>query len=234
MSSRTQSLLLLLFGVALLRLGTTDLLLRFVKESARPFVVAAGAVMVLLAVWSLVASARGTPAPAVDEQPDEHGHGSASRSAWLIVLPVIAVLVIGPPALGRYTVNQRDPVAPVAVDEQFAPLPAGDPVRMKLFDFALRAASDARASLAGRTVQLDGFVADRAAGRFTLARLVITCCAADAAPVTVSVRTPQQLPLNTWVRVTGRYAGHQDGNADVPVLRAASVTPIAAPTEPYD
>lgn len=238
MSARTQSLLLLLFGAALLRLGTSDLLLRFVKDSARPWVLISGAAMVLLAVWGLVADARrAAPRAAdepVDEPVDEHGHGVASRASWLIVLPVVAVLVIGPPALGRFTVQQRDPITPIAVEDDFAPLPSTDPVRMRVFDFALRAASKGRASITGRTVELTGFVAATRADGFTLARLVIACCAADAAPVTVRVRTPQKLPENAWVRVTGRYAGQDPADSDLATLTARTVTPIAAPAEPYD
>ena len=102
MSTRTQAFVLLLFAAALLRLGTSDMLLRFVKESARPWVLVAGVLIALLGVWSLVAAARHdrahASAGAPDEPTDAHGHAAASRSAWLVLLPVVAVLVIGPPA----------------------------------------------------------------------------------------------------------------------------------------
>ena len=233
MTSRLQALLLLLFSVALLRLGTSELLLRFVRASARPWVLLAGAAVLVLAVWSLVAAFRSEKHEHADT-PDEHGHGAASRSAWLVVLPVIAVLVIGPPALGEYTANRREPIA-IHVEEPFAPLPKSDPVALRMFDFALRAASNGRATIATRTVVLTGFVARRADGGFALARLVITCCAADASPVIVTVRTSAPVPVsNSWVRVTGRYAGQDPSDPDVALLTASRIVPIAAPAEPYD
>ncbi|SHF62829.1 putative membrane protein [Jatrophihabitans endophyticus] len=245
MSTRTQGFVLLLFATALLRLGTSDVLLRFVKASARPWVLLAGAAVLLLALWSLVVSARPDEHPTdehptdehpTDEHPtDEHGHGAVSRAAWLVVLPVVAVLVIGPPALGQFTANRRAPVTATSADTAFGPLPRADPVRLRMFDFALRAASDGGRTLAGRRVALTGFVARRATDGFVLARLVITCCAADASPVTVRVRTADPIPARgSWVRVTGRYAGQDAAATDVPLLMATAVGSVAAPAEPYD
>ncbi|GAB2475076.1 TIGR03943 family putative permease subunit [Jatrophihabitans fulvus] len=245
MSSRTQAFVLLLFAATLLRLGTSDVLLRFVKDSARPWVLVAGVLIALLGAWSLVASARHDeddheqgagdehgPGPGLDA----HGHSSASRSAWLVLLPVVAVLVIGPPALGEYTVSRRAPVAAQPAGVALAPLPKGDPVSLGVFDYALHAVTDGGASVRGRTVSITGFVARREKGGFLLARLVITCCAADATPVAVRITAPDAggLPVNTWVRVTGRYAPPAADDPDVPGLAAVRVERVPTPSEPYD
>jgi len=88
MTSRTQAFVLLLFGGALLRLATTDALLRYVRPVARPWVLLAGAAIVALALWSLFASrsGSGSGSDAHDaEVVDEHGHtGRPGRrgSCW--------------------------------------------------------------------------------------------------------------------------------------------------------
>ena len=73
----------------------------------------------------------------------------------------------------------------------------------------------------------------RSADGFVLARLVITCCAADAFSVTAQVVTRTPAPGdNAWVRVTGRFAGAaSDGT---PRLRSSAVVSIPAPANPYD
>ena len=96
----------------------------------------------------------------------------------LLVLPVLAVFLIAPPALGADSVARagaRVPAAPAA----FPPLSAGRVLGMSLSDFVTRGAYDSSGSLRSRTVRLTGFVA-RQGGTTYLARLVITCCAADA------------------------------------------------------
>ena len=70
---------------------------------------------------------------------------------------------------------------------------------------------------------------------FEMARLVITCCAADARPVIVSVRTQGPTPSrDAWVTVTGEYGGMSPSDYTVPVLRALNVTPTRQPDNPYD
>jgi hypothetical protein len=118
------SLTLLLFGAALVKLGASDDLLLYVRPVARPWVLLAGISLLLLAVWSIVAQVRATgraagEAPAdhdgesvsVSESDSDthsdgagvghtHTHGAAPRTAWLVLAPVVAVLIIAPPALG--------------------------------------------------------------------------------------------------------------------------------------
>jgi uncharacterized repeat protein (TIGR03943 family) len=88
---------------------------------------------------------------------------------------------------------------------------------------------------AGKTVQLVGFVSSRPEGRrpFELSRFYITCCVADAVPVSVHVSQEAVRRLhvqrNDWVNVTGVLA-HGDREW---VVRAVRVQHVDAPSNPY-
>src|SRR5262249_29899999 len=113
-NSRTQAFVLLLFGGALLRLATTDALLRYVRPVARPWGLLAGAGGGALALWSLIVQSRArTRGLDDDDGVDAHGHRhGASRAAWLVLASVVAILVIAPPALGAYSAK-RLPVSSI-------------------------------------------------------------------------------------------------------------------------
>jgi uncharacterized repeat protein (TIGR03943 family) len=230
-SSRTQAYVLLLLGGALLRLATTDALLRYVRAVVRPWVLLVGAAMVALALWALLAGSR-RPSGV---EPDEHGHNRPSRAAWLALAPVVAILVVAPPALGSYSARRLPVSAIKPPSRHFPRLTGSDPVQVSLLDYYSRAAFDAGRTLAHHRLALTGFVLRIEPGGFQMARLVITCCAADAQPVVVSVRTPTTAPSrDAWVTVTGTFGGMNPSDATVPVLRADAVTPIRPPPDPYD
>ena len=109
MRRETQNILLVLLGGALLKLALTGTYLRYVKESLQPWLVVTGGVMVVLALVSIVRDIRGGQAHAEEhaEEHSGHEHGT-SRSPWMLLLPVFAVFLISPPALGADTVNRSD------------------------------------------------------------------------------------------------------------------------------
>jgi uncharacterized repeat protein (TIGR03943 family) len=233
-SNRAQAFVVLLFGLVLLRLAVSDLLLRFVRAGTRPLVLVAGTLVVLLGIWSLVAAGRGDDrADARPSSSDAHGHSGASRLAWLAVLPTVAVSVVGPPALGAFTAGRGTRSATLPTGQVFGPLVEGSTARLSIVEFAVRALDHDGRTLVHRPVSLTGFVVKPLSGGFLLARLVITCCAADALPVEVQVMATATAPAaNEWVRVTGTYAGQAPHN--LPVLTATSVRPVPMPSDPYD
>jgi uncharacterized repeat protein (TIGR03943 family) len=184
------------------------------------------------------------PAPAgrdaaglASTQDDGHGH-SGPRVAWLLVVPVFAIFLIGPPALGSYAASRGG--TSVAKQSDYAPLPAGDPVTLPVLDYASRAVWDRGASLGDRRVRLTGFVSPRPGGGVYLTRMILTCCAADGRPVKVGLSgdVPGPLPADTWIEVTGRYDERVDkdraNNESIPYLRAESIREVAQPTQPYE
>jgi uncharacterized repeat protein (TIGR03943 family) len=229
-NARTQSFVLLFFGGALVRLAVGEELLRYVRPVARPIVLAAGLSMLALAVWSIAQERH----RAADDLVDRSGHGP-SRAAWLVIAPVVAILVVAPPALGAYSAARTPAAIAKPTDVSFPPLPGGNPVRLGVVDFATRALWDDGRTLADRTLSLTGFVVHSSAGGFTLARLVITCCAADARPVEIGVLIHGSPPRrDDWVTVLGRYAGVNPSDPTLPLFQATSVLRISQPSNPYD
>ncbi|HKC29373.1 MAG TPA: TIGR03943 family protein, partial [Jatrophihabitans sp.] len=206
MTTRRAPPLLAIFGAVLLRLGGSDRLLFYVRPSTRPYVVAAGAVLLVvgLAGWLGAPSRRCSRTP---------------WAGWLILVPVLAVAAVVPPPQGVLVGSPRDG-PPSRSDDATEALRGTDPVTLKLSEFVVRA-TWAPATLRGRVLRVLGFVAGRRSGAFTLARLSITCCAADAqrddieARLGDGVRAP---PAGTWVQVTGRFTGMSRRNRFVPVL----------------
>lgn len=237
---------MLLFGGAILRASLTDMYLRYVKEGLRPFLIAAGALLVLAAIMTLWYDLRRPPdGPAGDDPDQDHapaGHEHHEpRVGWLLILPVLGLLLVAPPPLGAYSAGQAGTV--LTAENQtsgYPPLPAGDPVKISLFDYASRAVFDNGASLADRELSLTGFITAGPDGRPMLARIVLSCCAADGRPIKVGLTgdAPSTVAPDTWVQVTGGYDARQDrdpvNGATVPYLRVTDWHETAAPAEPYE
>jgi uncharacterized repeat protein (TIGR03943 family) len=232
----TQNILLILLGGALLKLSFTDMYLRYVKAGLQPLLIAAGATMILLA---LVAIARDLKSGAKEPEPhDGHEHKS-SRSPWMLLLPVLAVFLISPPALGADTVNRSDRNAAQESKSVngFAALPEGDVIPLALGEFVTRTAWDDSGSLDNRTVKLTGFVVRK--NDFTyVARLAISCCAADASPIKVRMTGTgfETMATDQWVEVTGRVVpgSATKETAYVPTFTVSAINPVATPADTYE
>src|SRR5438067_787741 len=235
MRRETQNILLVLLGGALLKIGINGDYLRYVKPAQQPWVLAGGAVMLALGVVAIVRDVLAARAAAAVAG-DDHGHHHTARSAWLLVVPVLAVFLIAPPALGSDSVTRTDARAPTQATAVFPALPPGNVVPLTMTEFVTRAGWDSTGSLDNRTVQLTGFVTHRG-NSVLLARMVITCCAADAFPVTVRLNGSQaaSYPNDVWLDVTGQVVPGtavraNDYTADFTI---ATVRHIAAPKDPY-
>jgi uncharacterized repeat protein (TIGR03943 family) len=181
----------------------------------------------------------------VSSHPHDDGHGhshGAARSAWMLLMPVLAIFLIAPPALGADSVNRAGGRTVASEQRQdqviktkFPALPAGSVVPMRMADVATRAAWDSTNSLDGRTLELTGFVVHDAAGVY-VARLVITCCAADAMPVKARLVGTEGLTDDQWITVTGKVRPNSAVQADnyVPEFDVESVKKIAVPGDPYE
>nr|WP_223188594.1 TIGR03943 family protein [Streptomyces sp. TRM68416] len=213
----------------MLHAGTTDLYLRYVKSGLRPLLLASAAVLVVAALATLWYERR-RPDPA-------HSHPEP-RVSWLLVLPLLALILVAPPALGSYSALR----AGTALQQPYAyeDLPSGDPVRIGLVDYAGRAVYDRGRSLEGRRVEITGFVAVDRAGTPYLVRMTLNCCAADAQPVKVALtgEVPPVLRPDTWLRVTGTYTPRRVkdpvNGAPIPFLKVTEAAPAPAPQDPYE
>jgi uncharacterized repeat protein (TIGR03943 family) len=251
MTREIQSIILMLVGIATLRISWGTVYLNYVKESMRPWLLLSGAVLVVLGLWMLVDALRGHADELTDadeahaDQGDasvEYAHASAHpgpRAAWLLLVPVLTIFLVAPPALGAYSAS-RDTTNSISTDQAMAALPAGDPVPLYLSDYVTRAVWDEGRTLVGRIVQLTGFVLTVPEGGWQLARLQLTCCAADAfaskvQPINLAPEA-QMIPEGTWVNVTGEWvAGEGLGTEEtIPLIDVVSVVGIQPPVNPYD
>ncbi|MFI0463806.1 TIGR03943 family putative permease subunit [Saccharopolyspora sp. 5N102] len=231
MRRETQNLLLLLLGGALLKIALGGSYLRYVKPALFPWLVVAGAVMIGLSIFAIVRDIRAGGA-------GRHEHNS--RSPWMLLLPVFAIFLIAPPALGSDSVTRDRMAAPAAPRESLFPdLPPEQAPLLGVSEFVTRAIWDGSGALNGRAVRLQGFVVHLTPGTTQLARMRISCCAADAAPVKVELAAPPQaaeLPADTWIEVTGRLrpGSATEANDYVPTLDTILIRPIPAPQDIYE
>jgi uncharacterized repeat protein (TIGR03943 family) len=195
-----------------------------------------------------VPRASGMPGHHGHSDPGDHSHGGHHRGpsvAWLLLLPLLAVVLVRPPALGADAARRDSSERmPAPVDRGFDPLPPArdGAVDLTLLEFMSRSYYDERESLAGATVRLTGFVVGdpTLSDGYRLARFRMSCCAADAFPIRITVRGLDGPPPsdNTWVEVVGQWIPPSDpdarGAARGAALAVTTQTLIPAPANPYE
>lgn len=230
-------MLLFVAGGAVIRASVTGEYLRYVKAGLRPYLIVTGVVLMITAattIWYEVRKAR-----AAKKTGRKTGHAHREPwIAWLLLLPVLALIVVVPPALGSYAADRTGTV--LRRPPGFPELPAGDPVQLSVPDYATRAVFDHGHSLANRHIVITGFIT--VAGRDTpvLTRMVLNCCAADAQPVKVGLsgKVPSGLRPDTWFEVVGTYTGKQikdDVNGQpIPFIDVSQARQVPTPRFPYE
>jgi uncharacterized repeat protein (TIGR03943 family) len=233
-----QAGVLLLLGGALGYAGLTDLYLRYVKAGLRPLLLVAGVVLIVAAVVTIWFEWRRPRAAGehAEQEHREHQHREP-RIAWLLVLPLLALIFVAPPPPGSYAA-MRDGTA-LQQPWDLSALPADDPVPLGLVDYAGRAAYDHGRSLGDRRIRTSGFIALDEGGTPYLVRMVRNCCAADARPVKVGLtgRVPPILQPDTWYEITGvhtgRLAADPVNNGVIPYIDVIEARPVPAPDDQY-
>jgi len=241
-SGEAQGGVLLLSGGVVARMALADTYLLYVKAGMRPLLLLSAAVLLVLGGLRLAASLRSPRAG--EHHPDLGGEWAG----WLLVVPVLAVALVTPSPLGAFAAGRSAPRPPVvAAGSSFEPLaPGPDGVAdLTVTNFLRRALFDERRSLDGARVRLVGLVAPDPSitpgspGGFRLTRFVLTCCAADARPMQVAVRSlPATVPpTDAWVEVVGTWrpgSGAARAGGPLPELDAERVGQVRRPAEPYE
>ncbi|MEV3923650.1 TIGR03943 family putative permease subunit [Actinomadura coerulea] len=243
MSRSAQNMLLVLLGGAMLwiTLGSGEYV-NYVRPGFRYPLVAAAIALVVLGAAGLRREWRDT---GHDEHGEHGGHAHGPGVAWLLCVPVLAIFVIAPPALGSFTAARgagRAAPPPPSPAEGFAPLPrTGPPAPMSMGEFigrAYEAQMGDPASFEGVPVRLTGFVTPPEKGErgWRLIRLKVACCAGDAVPFPVIVRGLPRPPADTWVRVDGAWEPPATGRRAtvVQTLRGRSLQRVGRPGNPYE
>ncbi|MFD6068260.1 MULTISPECIES: TIGR03943 family putative permease subunit [Amycolatopsis] len=215
MNRTAATVVLLLLGAAVVKVCLTGQYLRYVKEGLWPFLLASGLLVVVLAAAN------------------RHRH---PKVAWLLPLPVLALLLVAPPPLGSYAAGNAGTA--LTRSDEYPALPDGDPVKVTVLDYASRAVFDEGRSLGARRVVLTGFTAAGPDGASLLVRMILTCCAADGRPVKVVLDGRVPSAPDTWIEVTGTFRPGSVVDAvngeRIPFLKVENVVPVAAPERPYE
>jgi len=242
-SRLSQAIVMLLLGGSLLKVTLTDVFLRYVKAGLKPYLLVAGVLLIAAAVmtiWYEVRPSTSDAQSADGHDHDGHGHGHHEpKVGWLLILPVLGLLLVTPPALGAYSAGQAGSVALQSGDSNYPPLPPGNPAPVGLLDYASRAVFDGGKSLSGRTLEMSGFLTKGADGRPMLARIVLTCCAADGRPIKIGLDGPVTVDAaaNSWVQLIGTYSSRVGkdpvSKSDVAYVTVKSWQQISEPPQPY-
>jgi len=227
--------LVALVGAMTLRLTLGGAFQRYVQPRMEPWLLIAGALLVVLGLITFWQATNEDPDSHQDSHEHDHDdrvdqeleHEHSSRVGWLLLAPVVVLLMVAPPSLGSYGVDRAPQVSVTTGQSTLPPLDdSNGPIPMTLQEYSQRAFDG---SAAGATVTLVGF--SLGGDDLRIARYQIACCAADAAASVVRVEGAASTPAaDTWLRVTGTYA-EGDGT---PTLAAATVEVIAPPVDPYE
>lgn len=245
MNRQAQAVVMLLLGGAILKTTLVgDVYLRYVKAGLQPFLIAAGAVLILAAIMTLFYDLRhGTTVDTECADPgDEHDHAKHAepKAGWLIIGPVLGLLLVAPPAMGAYAAGQAGTALSAVAESDFPPLPAGDPAQISVLDYASRAVFDNGVSMKDRKVKLTGFLAQGPDGKQVLARMILSCCAADARPIKVGFAGdgPAGLADDSWVEIVGEYTDQVTTDAvngeKIPFITVVEWHPVTAPKQQYE
>ncbi|MFF4233686.1 TIGR03943 family putative permease subunit [Streptomyces sp. NPDC001820] len=266
MNRQAQAAVMFLVGAAVLHAGFTDLHLRYVKAGLRPLLLAAGIVLIVAAIATVCYELRPRAAQETEEareteqtQPEREHHerrghaqvghaqvghaqvGHAHREpriSWLLILPLLALILVAPPALGSYSAMRTGTA--LHPPWGFPTLPAGDPLKLSVGDYAGRAVYDHGRSLSGRRLKITGFIALDRSGEPYLVRMALNCCAADAQPVKIGLsgQIPAVLPPDAWLEVIGTYTGKQTkdpvNDGVIPFINVSEARRVPAPHDQYE
>jgi putative membrane protein len=246
MRRETENTVLLLVGIGIAMITVSGAFTRYVKPGLLPWLVASAVALIALALFAIIGDIR-RGGPRKTGPTDDHGHTHSHRGGivWLLVVPIVVLCFVTPPALRPSAAAPS--VTAVSNDvlrEAFPPIPPGRAPELSLPEVLMREAQDTTGSLTNRLITVTGFVLNEAKG-VDLGRVVIICCAADAQLARIHLGGPAAaqaagLPDNTWIRVEGevkpgqRNSGNSGNSGSIPTLEATSVTRIDAPANPYD
>lgn len=241
MSREAENTVLLLVGISIAMITGSGVFTRYVKPGLFPWLAVSAVVLIGLALVAIVGDIRrGGPPPSDAAGDHDHEHSHRTGIVWLLVVAVLVLMFVAPPALRPSAAAPSvTSVSNNVLKKAFSPLPPGPAPEVSLPEVLMREAHDTTGSLTNRTITVTGFVLNEAQG-VDLGRVVIICCAADAQLARIHLRGPAAggaagLPDNTWLRVQGQVtpAPQQPNSPAVPTLQATAVTRIDAPPNPY-
>jgi uncharacterized repeat protein (TIGR03943 family) len=224
-----------LLGVLVLWIGQGTTLTRYLRPGMRPWLMCAGAGLVLV----------GAVGAWMGRRREGHTH-RAALVGWLLLVPVCVVAVMRPGPLGSYAASRQTTIRTFSAGSLDlaqtlrAGSFAGQTPELRLVElFAASQDAHDRALLVDRPVRLTGFVTREGAARpFLLTRFFLGCCAGDALAVRIRMTGWHgTVPAtDTWVVVEGELVRStpRDQSTQVPTVRISRLRVIDEPDEPYE
>jgi uncharacterized repeat protein (TIGR03943 family) len=230
MRREPQNIVLLLAGVSVAFITFSGAYTRYVKPGMLPWLLVSAAMLIALAACAIVRDLRAGQAT------DDSGHSDRGGVVWLLVLPIVVLTFVVPPALSP---QAAAPTVMATNTRPFPPLPAGRAPTVPLPEVLMRIATGTAGGLDDKPITISGFTM-RDGEHVDLAKIVIVCCAADAQLARLHLAGPAvsmaaELPDNTWVRVEGTVPSGQrySGTSSIPTLDVSDVVRVDPPANTY-
>jgi putative membrane protein len=219
------------YGVYLLRAAWSGALYFYIHPIYFAPAVATGVVLLAL---GLLGAALG----------HRHHHEPLALPPWalpVLLVPLLLGFGLPPQPLSALAVGPRgvDLGSPGPEEPSPALSLAIPPERYTIKDWVKALHADPEPTRhAGKPARLTGFVHHDERlppGWFLVARFVVRCCAVDAQPVGVPVRTePPAIPgRGQWVNVTGTWEVAEVSGERRAVIRVTQLSPAERPAQPY-
>jgi uncharacterized repeat protein (TIGR03943 family) len=240
-SRETENTVLLLVGISIAIITVSGAFTRYVKPGLLPWLAASAVLLIALGLLAIIGDIRrGGPRTSAHDSDHDHAHRHRAGIVWLLVVPILVLIFVTPPALRPSAAAPSvTSVSNDVLNRAFPPLPSGAAPDVSLPEVLMREAHDTTGSLTNRPITVTGFVLNEAQG-VDLGRIVIICCAADAQLARIHLAGPAAahaagLPDNTWLRVVGEVTPgpRQPHSVMIPTLQASIVARIDAPDNPY-
>jgi len=178
--------------------------------------------------------------------------GQIGRMAWkivrdlLVALAVAGAVAVAPGSFSSLALSNRvaDPSAVLkkVENDQAPPLQtdATGALKVETVDLLMAAEHpDTIQQMDGHRVRFIGQYLPGDAGNLKIVRFLMFCCAADAQPVSVGIKTPATLAIPSidkmgWAEVAGTVHFPEDvPGKRLPVVTAEEIKPIPEPSDKY-
>jgi uncharacterized repeat protein (TIGR03943 family) len=233
------------WGVTLLHTVFSGRLVTLLHPFFRPLVLVAGILLLILSVAHLCFFR-----PPPDPELSERGWKTTVFpifSSLFLTLPLLYAAAYAPMGFSENALEARGLDSnlnlPAETDDDaqrllqaIEKLKPGEAVRIDLPDLATAATvSKLVQVLEGRDVRVPGQFHSMGADQFKVFRLLMFCCAADAVPLSVTVKgtAGPDLKDGNWVEVEGSVRFVKSKDSLVPEVELRTIHRIEAPADPY-
>lgn len=236
-----------LWGAVLLTFWRTGQLGLLIHPAYNGLVVAAGLILLCVFAFSVLVIVRSRRSARSAEEDGVANHTPvlpAGMTGILLLVAALLALVVPPKPFTSTKVLARGGPSETIIATRANPQAFrsnAKPEDRTLLDWVRTiAAYPEPDAYVGQKAVVSGFVLrsdELPTGYFWLARFAITCCAADAYPITLTAKMPpgQTIPPNdTWLQVSARAESVTLGDRRQVAFQLETVEEIPAPKNPYD